>query len=81
MSWRKNTVGIGGGVCKKSWTKLFFWSKILGFLKKSWESAEEFTDVWSKKVGKWSKIFKKWAAESRWGATTFRVCGQKPKNF
>jgi hypothetical protein len=42
---------------------------------------EDGTDVWTKKVGFWSKIFKKWAAKSRWGSKTFSICGQKPKNF
>lgn len=69
------------GLVKIRGQKYFSWTKNLANLQKSWMTFGEFTDVWSKKVGKWPKIFKKWAAENRWGSKDFRICGQKPKNF
>jgi hypothetical protein len=36
---------------------------------------------WPKKVGKWPKIFEKWAAKNRCGSKRIRICGQKPTFF
>lgn len=61
--------------------KLISWTKILDILQIVANGSREKTVSWTKKVVIWSKIFKKWAAENRWGATTFGLSGQKPKNF